>query len=193
MDRGAWWATVHGVAKGQTWLSDFTFTFTFHRNLELAVILGFPRSPPFVEENPLSLGYETAGTGALWSASLWSHGCVLTDVAWWVLLLISINTSPHWTYYYTYNIMKHLQCVRYCARPKWLGLSSFWRSLVNPRDGCVSKHITKEAGLSRRWCREKRTRELNSDRWCDRKQTRRSAHFSCRREAWGDQNRQMSS
>ena len=30
MDRGAWWATVHGVAKSQTWLSDFTFTFHFH-------------------------------------------------------------------------------------------------------------------------------------------------------------------
>ena len=24
MDGGAWWATVHGVAKSQTWLSDFT-------------------------------------------------------------------------------------------------------------------------------------------------------------------------
>ena len=28
MDGGAWWATVHGIAKGQTRLSDFTFTFT---------------------------------------------------------------------------------------------------------------------------------------------------------------------
>jgi len=27
--RGAWWAAVHGVAKSQTWLSDFTFTFHF--------------------------------------------------------------------------------------------------------------------------------------------------------------------
>ena len=27
-DRGAWWPTVHGVAKSQTRLSDFTFTFT---------------------------------------------------------------------------------------------------------------------------------------------------------------------
>ena len=27
MDGGAWWATVHGVAKSWTWLSDFTFTF----------------------------------------------------------------------------------------------------------------------------------------------------------------------
>ena len=30
MDRGAWWAAVHGVAKSWTWLSDFTFTFHFH-------------------------------------------------------------------------------------------------------------------------------------------------------------------
>ena len=30
MDGGAWWAAVHGVAEGRTWLSDFTFTFHFH-------------------------------------------------------------------------------------------------------------------------------------------------------------------
>ena len=30
MDGGAWWATVHGVARSQTRLSNFTFTFTFH-------------------------------------------------------------------------------------------------------------------------------------------------------------------
>ena len=30
MDGGAWWATVHGVTKSQTRLSDFTFTFHFH-------------------------------------------------------------------------------------------------------------------------------------------------------------------
>ena len=27
MDRGAWWAAVHGVVKSRTRLSDFTFTF----------------------------------------------------------------------------------------------------------------------------------------------------------------------
>ena len=30
MDRGAWQATVHGVAKSWKRLSDFTFTFLFH-------------------------------------------------------------------------------------------------------------------------------------------------------------------
>ena len=29
MDRGAWWAAVHGVAKSRTRLSNFTFTFHF--------------------------------------------------------------------------------------------------------------------------------------------------------------------
>ena len=32
MDGGAWWATVHGVTKSQTPLSDFTFTFTYIRD-----------------------------------------------------------------------------------------------------------------------------------------------------------------
>ena len=30
MGRGAWWAAVHGVAKSQTRLNNFTFTFHFH-------------------------------------------------------------------------------------------------------------------------------------------------------------------
>ena len=30
MDREAWHAVIHGVAKSQTRLSDFTFTFHFH-------------------------------------------------------------------------------------------------------------------------------------------------------------------
>ena len=30
MDRGAWWAAVHGVAGSRTRLGIFTFTFHFH-------------------------------------------------------------------------------------------------------------------------------------------------------------------
>ena len=30
MDGGAWYAAVHGVAEGWTWLIDFNFTFHFH-------------------------------------------------------------------------------------------------------------------------------------------------------------------
>ena len=40
MDGGAWWATVHGVAKSWTRLSDFTFTFHFHAlEKEMAALL----------------------------------------------------------------------------------------------------------------------------------------------------------
>ena len=34
MDGGAWWTTVHRVTKSQTGLSDLTFTFTFHDDLQ---------------------------------------------------------------------------------------------------------------------------------------------------------------
>ena len=30
MDRGAWWAAVHGVSKSQTQMSDFTLTCHLH-------------------------------------------------------------------------------------------------------------------------------------------------------------------
>ena len=30
MDGAAWWAAIYGVAKSQTELNDFTFTFHFH-------------------------------------------------------------------------------------------------------------------------------------------------------------------
>ena len=30
MDGGAWWATVHGVTKSRTQMSNFTFTLRFH-------------------------------------------------------------------------------------------------------------------------------------------------------------------
>ena len=33
MDGGAWWATVHGVAKGRTRLSDFTMTTMLYLSL----------------------------------------------------------------------------------------------------------------------------------------------------------------
>ena len=39
MDRGAWRATIHGVAKSRTLLSDFTHT---HTHTHTHIILGFP-------------------------------------------------------------------------------------------------------------------------------------------------------
>ena len=49
MDRGAWWATVHRVAKSRTRLSNFTFTFTF-TFLEDGLV-GSPCSPRDSQES----------------------------------------------------------------------------------------------------------------------------------------------
>ena len=51
MDGGAWWAAVHGVAKSQTQLRDFTFTFHF-RALEKEVAT-----------HPSVLAWRISGTG----------------------------------------------------------------------------------------------------------------------------------
>ena len=56
MDGGAWWAAVHGVAKSQTQLSDFTFTFYFHAlEKEMAT-------------HSSILAWRIPGTGAWWAA-----------------------------------------------------------------------------------------------------------------------------
>ena len=39
MDRGAWWAVVHGVTESRTRLSDFTFTLGFPGGSEVKVSL----------------------------------------------------------------------------------------------------------------------------------------------------------
>ena len=45
MDGGAWWATVHGVAKSQTQLSDFTFTIIYLCNLNFKKHIYTQRKP----------------------------------------------------------------------------------------------------------------------------------------------------
>ena len=59
MDGGAWWAAVHGVAKSQTRLSDFTFTFHFHAlEKEMAT-------------HSSVLAWRIPGTGEAWRAAVY--------------------------------------------------------------------------------------------------------------------------
>ena len=51
MDGGAWWAIVHGVAKSQTRLSDFTFTFISIFTLSL----GREKRPVLKQQLPLNM------------------------------------------------------------------------------------------------------------------------------------------
>jgi len=59
VDRGAWWAAVHGVAKSRTRLSDFTFTFRF---------------PPLEKEmatHSSVLAWRVPGMGGAWWAAVY--------------------------------------------------------------------------------------------------------------------------
>ena len=60
-DGGAWWAAVHGVARSQTRLSDFTFTFHFHA------------SEKEMATHPSVLAWRIPGMGSLVGCHLWGH------------------------------------------------------------------------------------------------------------------------
>ena len=47
MDRGAWWATVHGFTKRQTRLSDFTFHF---QSFWASLVAQLVKNPPTMQE-----------------------------------------------------------------------------------------------------------------------------------------------
>ena len=49
MDGGTWWATVHGVAKSWTRLSDFTFTFFHFLSLSLSRALQMEKGGQLLE------------------------------------------------------------------------------------------------------------------------------------------------
>ena len=56
-DRGVWWATVHGVAKSPTQLSDFTFT--FKATMWLCLVAQLVKNLPTMRETWVrSLGWE---------------------------------------------------------------------------------------------------------------------------------------
>ena len=59
MDGGAWWAAVHGVAKSQTRLSGFTFTFMHWRRKW--------------QPTPVFLPGESQGQGSLVGCRLWGR------------------------------------------------------------------------------------------------------------------------
>ena len=86
MDRGAWWAAVHGVAKSHTWLSDFTFTFHFHTlEKEMAThssVLAW-RIPGAGEPGGLlSMGSHRVGHDKRLSSSSSPHRVPLFQVQW---------------------------------------------------------------------------------------------------------------
>ena len=109
MDGGAWKATVHGVAKSRTRLSDFTFTFHFHAlEKEMATHSGVLawRIPGMAEPGGLpSMGSQRVGhdwrdLAAATAADicpgvgLLGHMVVLFLVFWGTSILFSIVVAP---------------------------------------------------------------------------------------------------
>jgi len=114
MDRGAWWAEVHGVAKSRTRLSDFTFTFHFHALEKMAThcsVLAW-RIPGTGEPGGLpSLGLHRVGHD-------WSD---LAAAAAATPRICSISCSLSWWYYLT--ILSSATSFAFCLQ--W---SLAWRS-----------------------------------------------------------------
>ena len=49
VDRGAWWATVHGVAKSQIQLGDWTTTYKYtgYQSIDVLVLISFSNQPKY--------------------------------------------------------------------------------------------------------------------------------------------------
>ena len=87
MDGGAWKAAVHGVAEGQTRLSDFTFSFHFHAlEKEMAThssVLawrnpgtGEPGGLPSMGSHRVGHDWVTKHSTAQWSSCLEKNVCI---------------------------------------------------------------------------------------------------------------------
>ena len=68
MDGGAWWATVHGVTKSQTQLSDLTFTFfnCYHKSRSIFFNYVHNYSQQTKYPNNSNIHQQTNGQKKMW-------------------------------------------------------------------------------------------------------------------------------
>ena len=132
---GAWKAAVHGIAEGQTWLSDFTFTFHFHALEEMATYssvlvwripgMGHPGGLPSIGSQRVRHDWSDSATASAGDADLIpglgrspgrGHGnpllysCLENPMdrgAWWAVVHGSQRVGHDWLYKHT------------CRRPSW--------------------------------------------------------------------------
>ena len=115
MDRGAWWATVHGVAESRTRLNDFTFTFHFHAlEKEMA-----PHSSVLAGRIP-----GTGEPGGLPSVGSHRVGHDWSDLAAAVGGSKGVHFVPSWPLHYiTYSFCCYCLCSEYTSK----SASSIWK------------------------------------------------------------------
>ena len=132
MDGGAWWAAIHGVAKSQTQLSNFTFTFHFHAlEKEMA-----PHSS--------ILAWRTPGTGEPGGLpSMGSHrvGHDWSDLAVYTYLILS-HSNVLWSRTLFSSVILLLICSWSTLRPHLFIAHRFTsvRLLFKPSDLRLSPH-----------------------------------------------------
>ena len=113
MDRGAWWAAVHGVTKCRAWLSDFTFTFHFHAlEKEMAT-------------HSSVLAWRIPGTGE--PGELPSVGSHRVGHDWSDLAAAAAAQQPKFLFFKASN-----------APRLWLGSSTIWKARRGLQLACYS-------------------------------------------------------
>ena len=125
MDWGAWWVAVHGVAKSQTRLSVFTFTFHFHAlEKEMAThssVLAW-RTPGTGEPGGLpSMGSHRVGHD-------WSDLAAAAAIMLWIVSSCSTKLwATHCDIYLNSNHLGKVRLVIPCPRGVTAGV---WRCLM---------------------------------------------------------------
>ena len=100
MDRGAWWATVHGVTKSWTWMSNWTWLHAFWEvwgNISLWFWSGFPWS--WIMLNIFSCAFWPSGKMSIQILYFLIRLFVFSEVELYeVLYLLDINplSDYHW-------------------------------------------------------------------------------------------------
>ena len=134
MDRGAWWAAVHGVAKSQTWLSDFTFPSHFHAlEKEMAT-----HSSVRAWRIPAVYGVAQNRTWLKWlSSSSSSHlGNFLFHINNWICFLrrnLSYFTLSSFSFYKD-QIIRSLNQLN---EPNFLYLGKYWLAWAISNEGLI--------------------------------------------------------
>ena len=117
MDRGAWWATVHRVAKSRTQLSDYAQTShlkctvqRFSVNLPSRTTTPLPysfRTFPFPRKGPLYVFLWLIWELSLWTTCLYTH--FLDDLIWSLYFKYQIYINESQIYIPTPNLSSELQ------------------------------------------------------------------------------------
>jgi len=122
MDGGAWWATVHGVAKSQTWLSDFTFTFLKWGDQSLDNFLNKAEVDVFLEFLAFSVIQRML---VIWSLvplpflnPPWASGSSrfmhCWSLAWRILSITLLACKMHGITFY--HLQKFYGAIQFCGR-----------------------------------------------------------------------------